>query len=92
MIELEKLVEKTVDFMKSTNVFVLKITGNSPRKPSSRWGSICLACIGKYDFKQSFKIYTKWKRNTKNYRTLVYQRLNEDDMETEGNRSILLKR
>ena len=76
MIEIEHLIEKTIEFLKNYHLKELDIK-ESPRKKDSCWGKICIACDGIYSFKQAQYIKAIWEKNCKNFRTIITERLND---------------
>ena len=76
MIELQLLIQKTIDALKERNLKNPLDETHSIRDKNSIWSSIIFKCTGNYSSNQNICIYTNWKRNVNDYANQVLEKMN----------------
>ena len=71
MLNIEKLINITVEFMKLRNVSDLLSLKEPCSNPNSCWGQLCFQLYNEFNKIKSLNIYNMWVKNTCNYKFRV---------------------
>jgi hypothetical protein len=77
MVKIEKLINLTVELMKSNNITDLLILKEPCSNPKSCWGQLCYQLYDEFNKIKSLNIYNMWVKNTSNYKLRVLNCLND---------------
>jgi hypothetical protein len=78
-IDFNQLSQKTIEYITKNNLQDLSLNEPSNQR-NSCWAKITESVYGKFDPLNSLNIWNQWKKNTKNYRTIVKNCLKKIDL------------